>query len=63
MRERGFYYQITYTLTDVPEDRAYFHAQWRRSNPLPYQTDHVLLDGVQGSGTLCGHVPGLGRQQ
>ncbi|MBI5959821.1 MAG: DUF2961 domain-containing protein, partial [Chloroflexi bacterium] len=33
----GFFYQITYTLTDVPEDAAYFHAQWRRSNPLPYQ--------------------------
>jgi hypothetical protein len=32
----GFYYQITYTLTDVPDNAAYFHAQWRRSNPLPY---------------------------
>ncbi len=30
-------YQINYTLTDVPETRAYFHAQWRRSNPLPVQ--------------------------
>ncbi len=28
------YYQIDYTLTDVPADVAYFHAQWRRSNPL-----------------------------
>src|SRR3954447_24516638 len=44
----GFFYQITYTLTDVPEDRAYLHAQWRRSNPLPYQTVHTLLDGVRG---------------
>jgi hypothetical protein len=26
---RGFYYQITYALTEVPADRAYFHAQWR----------------------------------
>jgi hypothetical protein len=51
---RGFYYQITYTLTDVPEDRAYFHAQWRRSNPLAYMTDHTILDGVRGQGHFVG---------
>jgi hypothetical protein len=51
---KGFYYQITYTLTDVPEDRAYFHAQWRRNNPLPYQTPHTLLEGVQGQGHYVG---------
>lgn len=50
----GFYYQINYTLTDVPEDAAYFHAQWRRSNPLPYKTDHTLLDGVTGQGHYVG---------
>ncbi len=31
------YYQINYTLTDVPGDCAYFHAQFRRTNPLPYK--------------------------
>ena len=51
---RGFYYQINYTLTEAPEDRAYFHAQWRRSNPLPYKQDHVLLDGVMGRGHYVG---------
>ena len=51
---RGFYYQINYTLTEIPEDRAYFHAQWRRSNPLPYKTDHVLLDSVRGQGHFVG---------
>ncbi len=50
----GFYYQINYALTDVPDDAAYFHAQWRRSNPLPYMEDHVLLDGVQGQGQFVG---------
>ena len=29
------YYQIDYTLTQVPKDAAYFHAQFRRINPLP----------------------------
>jgi hypothetical protein len=50
----GFYYSIDYTLTEVPEDRAYFHAQWRRSNPLPYQEVHTLLDGLQGQGHYVG---------
>ena len=29
------FHQINYTLTDVPEDCACFHAQFRRVNPLP----------------------------
>ena len=51
---KGFYYQIDYTLTEVPADRATFHAQWRRSNPLPYQEVHTLLDGVRGQGHYVG---------
>ncbi|MBI3721203.1 MAG: DUF2961 domain-containing protein, partial [Fimbriimonas ginsengisoli] len=51
---RGFYYQVDYTLTEVPDDAAYFHAQWRRANPLPYATEHVLLDGVNGWGQYVG---------
>ncbi len=50
----GFYYQITYALTEVPDDCAYFHAQWRRSNPLAYQEVHTLLDGVHGQGHYVG---------
>lgn len=50
----GFYYQINYTLTEVPDDCAYFHAQWRRNNPLPYMGVHTLLDGVQGQGHYVG---------
>jgi len=48
------YYQVDYTLTDVTEDGAYFHAQFRRSNPLPYKTVHTLLDGVKGWGHYVG---------
>ncbi|HXJ91686.1 MAG TPA: glycoside hydrolase family 172 protein [Terriglobia bacterium] len=48
------YYQIDYTLTEVPADAAYFHAQFRRSNPLPLKTDHVILDGVKGWGQYVG---------
>lgn len=48
------YYQIDYTLTEVPDDAAYFHAQWRRSNPVRYKDVHVLLDGVRGNGHYVG---------
>lgn len=49
-----FFYQIDYTLTEVPDDCAYFHAQFRRSNPLPYKEVHTLLDGVRGWGHYVG---------
>jgi hypothetical protein len=48
------YYQITYTLTEIPEDAAYFHAQFRRTNPLPYKEVHTILDGVKGRGQYAG---------
>ena len=48
------YYQVDYTLTAIPDDVAYFHAQWRRSNPLQYKQVHTLLDGVQGKGHYVG---------
>lgn len=48
------YYQINYTLTDVPEDCAYFHAQFRRTNPLPYGEVYTILDGVRGQGHYVG---------
>src|SRR5271157_41625 len=49
-----FFYQIDYTLTEVPDDRAYFHAQWRRSNPVKPKQVHTLLDGVRGQGHYVG---------
>ena len=48
------YYQINYTLTDVPADAAYFHAQFRRTNPLPFGEDYTILDGVKGQGHYVG---------
>lgn len=52
--EMTLYYQINYTLTDVPADAAYFHAQFRRINPLPYKDVYTILDGVQGRGHYVG---------
>jgi hypothetical protein len=48
------YYQINYTLTEVPEDAAYLHAQFRRTNPLPYKTDYTIVDGIKGKGHFVG---------
>jgi hypothetical protein len=48
------YYQINYTLTQVPADAAYFHAQFRRTNPLPYKGVYTILDGVKGWGHYVG---------
>ena len=48
------YYQIDCTLTDVPNDAAYFHASFRRSIPLPYKSDHTIIDGIAGKGHYVG---------
>jgi len=56
----NLYYQVNYTLTDLPEDTAYFHAQFRRVNPLPYKTNYVLLDGVRGAGHYVGTYLAVG---
>jgi hypothetical protein len=48
------YYQVDYVMAKVPSDAAYFHAQFRRSNPLPYKTDHVLVDNIKGRGQYVG---------
>jgi hypothetical protein len=48
------YYQIDYTLTEVPADAAYLHAQFRRVDPLPAKTPYTILDGVVGKGHYVG---------
>jgi len=53
-KEMRLYYQINYTLTRVPDDAAYFHAQFRRVNPLPYKSVYTILDGVKGWGHYVG---------
>jgi len=51
---KNFYYQIDYCLEEVPDDAAYFHAQWRRSITTRERPEHVLLDGVRGQGQYVG---------
>ncbi|MBS0630990.1 MAG: DUF2961 domain-containing protein [Verrucomicrobia bacterium] len=49
-----FFYTINYTLEPVPEESLYFHAQFRRVNPLPYKDVYTILDGVTGHGHYVG---------
>jgi hypothetical protein len=46
-------FQITYALTPVPEQAAYFHAQWRRAD-TSHRNPYVILDGVKGRGRYVG---------
>ena len=57
------YYQINYTLTEIPDDAAYFHAQFRRVNPLPYKRRLYDPRRRQRMGPLRRDLHGLGRQQ
>jgi len=47
------YYQVDYTLTDVPADAGYFHAQFRRSHPTRGSL-HTLVDNIRGQGQYVG---------
>ena len=49
----NLYYQVDYTLTDVPEDAAYFHAQCRRTNPN-HTSDYTIVDNIKGKGHFVG---------
>lgn len=54
------YYQVDYIITEVPDDAAYFHAQFRRVNPLPYKKDYVLVDSIKGKGHYVGTYLAMG---
>ena len=47
------FYQIDYTLTDVPDDAAYFHAQFRRTK-VNTTSDYTIIEGIKGKGQYVG---------
>lgn len=59
-KDMVLYYQVDYVLTTVPSDAAYFHAQFRRVNPVPYKGVYTLLDGVKGRGQYVGTYMAIG---
>ena len=48
------YYQIDCEEKTLPENTLYFHAQFRRVNPLPYKQVYTILDNVKGNGHYVG---------
>ncbi|MBN2504773.1 MAG: DUF2961 domain-containing protein, partial [Bacilli bacterium] len=53
-KDMTLYYQVDYALTEIEEDAAYFHAEFRRVNPLPYKEVYTILDNVEGKGQFVG---------
>ncbi len=50
----AIYYQIDCEEKVIPADSLYFHAQFRRVNPLPYKQPYVILDNIRGNGHYVG---------
>ncbi len=48
------FYQFDYLEKEVSADALYFHAQFRRVNPLPYKDVYTILDSVNGKGQYVG---------
>ena len=53
-KDMTLYYQVNYTLTAVPRNAGYFHAQFRREAPLRQKGIYTILDGVKGQGQYVG---------
>lgn len=53
-KKATIYYQIDYSLEAVPAGTPYFHAQFRRVNPLPDKVDFTIVDGIRGRGQYVG---------
>ncbi|MDD2362435.1 MAG: DUF2961 domain-containing protein [Oscillospiraceae bacterium] len=50
----GHFYQITYTLTELPEEASYFHAAYREKKPVALNEPYVVIDGIKGKGQYVG---------
>jgi len=59
-KDMVLYYQVDYVLSKVASDAAYFHAQFRRVNPLPYKGVYTLVDGIKGKGQYVGTYMAIG---
>jgi hypothetical protein len=64
-KQMTLYYQINYTLTKIPADAGYLHAQFRRESPLKSKGIYTIVDGIEGHGQYVGtylawevHSPG-----
>lgn len=56
LNKEDFYvfYQIDYVLSDVDKNDAYFHAQYRQSDPKDSSSIYTIADSIQGQGQYVG---------
>jgi hypothetical protein len=48
------YYQVDYAEVDPPAEAGYFHAQFRRVNPVASGDVYTIADGIRGKGAYVG---------
>lgn len=53
------YFQIDYTLGEVPDDAALLHVSFRRENPTMQKRDFVIEEGLRGPGRFLGCAVGI----
>lgn len=54
VKEVTLFYQVDYLIGDLEKGHEYFHAQFRRTNPLKYKENYTILDNVCGNGQYVG---------
>jgi len=54
IEQATFFYTINYTEEPIAEDAAYFHASFRRMNPVKLGEDFTIVDGIKGKGSFAG---------
>ena len=53
-RVNELFFQIDYTLEDVPGDAGLLHAAWRRATTPRDKPEHVIHEGIRGRGHYVG---------
>lgn len=53
-RDMCTFYQINFAEQKVDSKAGWFHAQFRRTNPVPFKENHIILDGIEGEGNYVG---------
>src|SRR6185369_10196587 len=54
---------VDYILTQLPDDAAYFHAQFHRVNPLPFKQDYTIVENIKGKGQYVGTYMAYGSKR
>ncbi|TKG89648.1 DUF2961 domain-containing protein [Puteibacter caeruleilacunae] len=53
-KQTTLYYQVDYTVTKVPKNAAYFHAQFNRVKKVPFKKEYIIADNIKGRGQYVG---------